>query len=535
MCEYSCCKTGYHSYLSASNRPLIVSSFPGVQHGPLYYRSLEHEKTTSLANHHGNYDAQVTLSADSISELHWWVNNVETATKRISHGEPRVFIQTDASTHGWGGVRDGIRTGGRWKPEEINSHINYLELLAILLTLKALCHDCQNKHIRVQCDNTTAVFYINNMGGSKSNNCNAITKHIWEFCIHQQIWLSAAHLPGCKNTDADLASRHFNDRTEWMLDRRIFEQVATKFGYPTIDLFASRLNNQCPNYASWRPDPGAQYVNAFSVNWHNFFFYAFPLFRENTTQSSRRDPDCTIMARSKLVSQATQTFGKPSSCDSSEAQLTQNASHSEVTPVTKETDVVSMSFMRRLYQNKGFSQQATNITLNSWRESSHHQYGTYISKWLLFCSKREINPVRPSITMAVEFLTELYDLGLGYSSISTARCALSAILECPSSSNSTFGQSVDVKRFMKGIFQSRPALPRYNKTWDVQTMLQYLSSMKDTKDRTLKDLSLKLVILDALTTAQSLHLMDTANMVHEQNSLVFMLGSAIKQTKPGIS
>ena len=80
------------------------------------------------------------------------------------------------------------------------------------------------------------------------------------------------------------------------------------------------------------------------------------------------------MAKSKLVSQATQTFGKPSSCDSSEGQLTQNASHSEVTPVTKETDVVSMSFMRPLYQNKGFSPQATNIILNSWRESSHQQY-----------------------------------------------------------------------------------------------------------------------------------------------------------------
>ena len=69
----------------------LVSSFPGVEHGPLYYRSLEHEKTTSLANHHGHYDAQITLSADSVSDLHWWVNNVETATKQISHGEPRVF------------------------------------------------------------------------------------------------------------------------------------------------------------------------------------------------------------------------------------------------------------------------------------------------------------------------------------------------------------------------------------------------------------------------------------------------------------
>ena len=159
----------------------LVSSSPGVEHGPLYYRSSVHEKTTSLANHHRNYDAQITLSADSVSDLHWWVNNVETATKQICHGEPCVFIQSDASTHGWGGVHDGIRTGGRWKPEEISSHINYLELSAILLTLKALCHDCKNKHIRVQCDNTTAVCFKKNMGGYKSNNCNVITKHIWEF------------------------------------------------------------------------------------------------------------------------------------------------------------------------------------------------------------------------------------------------------------------------------------------------------------------------------------------------------------------
>ena len=47
-------------------------------------------------------------------------------------------------------------------------------------------------------------------------------------------------------------------------------------------------------------------------------------------------------------------------------------------------------------------------------------------------------------------------------------------------------------------------------------MLQYLLSVKDTKDLTLKDLTLKHVILVALTTVQrgqSWHLMDTGNMV----------------------
>ena len=160
-------------------------------------------------------------------------------------------------------------------------------------------------------------------------------------------------------------------------------------------------------------------------------------------------------------------------------------------PLRKKTDLVSTSFIRRLYQDRGFSTHATSIILNSCRESSHQQYGTYISKWLLFCAKRDINPVHPLISMAVEFWTELYDLGLSYSSLNTARCALSAILEYPNYSNCIFCQPIDDKRFMKGIFQSRPALPRYNKTWDVHTMLQYLLSIKETKDLTLKDLTLQ--------------------------------------------
>ena len=67
-------------------------------------------------------------------------------------------------------------------------------------------------------------------------------------------------------------------------------------------------------------------------------------------------------------------------------------------------------------------------------------------------------------------------------------------------------------------------------------MLQYLLSLKDMNELSLKDITLKLVILVALTTAQrgqSLHLMDIANMVQEKDMLTFMLASPVKQTKPG--
>jgi hypothetical protein len=44
------------------------------------------------------------------------------------------------------------------------------------------------------------------------------------------------------------------------------------------DLFASCLTRQLPNFISWRPDPEAQYADAFTVNWSGLAGYAFPPF-----------------------------------------------------------------------------------------------------------------------------------------------------------------------------------------------------------------------------------------------------------------
>ena len=54
----------------------IVASFPGVMHGPLYYRYLERDKNIALRNNQGDFDAYTPLSDEAISELNWWINNV---------------------------------------------------------------------------------------------------------------------------------------------------------------------------------------------------------------------------------------------------------------------------------------------------------------------------------------------------------------------------------------------------------------------------------------------------------------------------
>lgn len=129
----------------------------------------------------------------------------------------------------------------------------------------------------------------------------------------------------------------------------------------------------------------------------------------------------------------------------------------------------------------------------------------------------------------------MYEQNLSYSSINSARSALSAILQISGTPNNTFGEHPDVKRFMKGIYQNRPPMPRYNKTWDVDIVLQYLRNMNDSEDLSLKDLTLKLVMLIALTTAgrgQSLHLLNIETMVKENNCLAFVIASNIKQSRP---
>ena len=63
-----------------------------------------------------------------------------------------------------------------------------------------------------------------------------------------------------------------------MLARTIFSKALKSNITPKIDLFASRLNNQLPSYVSYKPDPNAYAVEAFSLDWSKLQFYAFPPF-----------------------------------------------------------------------------------------------------------------------------------------------------------------------------------------------------------------------------------------------------------------
>jgi hypothetical protein len=99
------------------------------------------------------------------------------------------------------------------------------------------------------------------------------------------------------------------------------------------------------------------------------------------------------------------------------------------------------------------------------------------------------------VQLLVEFLTYLFDSGLSYSAINTARSALSALCSAKKA-DYTIGSHPTVVRFMKGIFELKTPTPRYNLTWDVSLVLTYLKSLGgDNSELTLKNLTYKLCAL----------------------------------------
>lgn len=164
-----------------------------------------------------------------------------------------------------------------WSRKE--NHINTLEIKTAFFALKCFASKVRNKHVRLLINNTAAVACLNKMRSSRSQSCNTITTQLWEWCITNSVWLSAAHIPEWDNVAADLESRRMNSDAQWKLNNILPQSVSAKLNNsPSIDLFPSRLNMQFPVLVSYWPDPEALAIDAFTVYWRDHKFYAFPPF-----------------------------------------------------------------------------------------------------------------------------------------------------------------------------------------------------------------------------------------------------------------
>ena len=210
----------------------------------------------------------MSLSRRARPQLEWWVDNLMAAKNVMTRDAPMHTLTTDAPSKGWGAVYGNQSTGGFWFFHGKSHHINYFELLAVYLGLKAFCSSHCDIHISLRIDSTTVFAVINRVGTSHSEQLIALNDEIWEWCTARKLWISEGHIAGKCNVEADQAFRESQIATEWMLQKTLLSHALGELQFtPEIDLFASRINCQFPQYVTYRPDPEALTIDAFSVLW----------------------------------------------------------------------------------------------------------------------------------------------------------------------------------------------------------------------------------------------------------------------------
>ena len=164
--------------------------------------------------------------------------------------------------------------------------------------------------------------------------------------------------------------------------------------------------------------------------------------------------------------------------------------------------------------------------MQSWKSGTTSKYGVYLKQWEYFCYEQQIDKYNPSVTDGLKFLNKIFKKGCGYSTINSARSALSTFITID---GFEFGKHPLVSKFLKGVFNMRPSLPKYSFTWDMGKVLDYIQQHPPSN---LQELTEKTVTLLALLCGQRAReisaVMDTRNMETTDDIIVIRIGDLLK-------
>ena len=114
-----------------------------------------------------------------------------------------------------------------------------------------------------------------------------------------------------------------------------------------------------------------------------------------------------------------------------------------------------------------------------------------------WCDKQQVDPIHPSIVKVVDFLSDLFQSGLQYSTLNSYRSAISSTI--PPVDASPVGKHPLVGKSLKGAFNVRPPQPKCPHTWDFALVTKYLENLPNDSDLPISTLTKKCAMLLALS------------------------------------
>ena len=206
---------------------------PAIPYSWAYTKQFERDKYLALLCNNNNYEARMTLYPRP-TEFDWWESRLGVSSMPLRLPPFVREIFSDASLTGWGAECQGHSTRGFWSEAERSLHINQLELLAALFSLKSFSKDLFNARVLLRLDNTTAISYINRMGGVQFPHLNAIALDIWQYCESKKLTVFASYIRSADNSVADAESRARGRRQNTNFPRKPSVKLSLPWAVPRL-------------------------------------------------------------------------------------------------------------------------------------------------------------------------------------------------------------------------------------------------------------------------------------------------------------
>ena len=236
-----------------------------------YLRSLHDAMATR-----SDWESNVRLDRQALRDLRWW-RHIGTADVSRAIWRPPTdrTVHTDASRLAWGGVLDGtVPAQGMWRGRDRGRHINYLELMAVYMSLSQFHGELQGASVLLWVDNTTVVHVLTNRT-SRSPQLMHLLRKLWRLVDSAGISLTVRWIASKENTLADALSRGspFDDLT---LRAAAWAELDRRWGPHTIDRYAAAETACVARYNSLLPDARSEGAMALAQCWTGEVNYAFP-------------------------------------------------------------------------------------------------------------------------------------------------------------------------------------------------------------------------------------------------------------------
>ena len=242
------------------------------------------------------------------------------------------------------------------------------------------------------------------------------------------------------------------------------------------------------------------------------------------------DHDYTMVENTVLVSHdgiITEKFPDTSSSKHTEFTIQKISK----TPALSENETISGSLIRESFGNTNLPREITDVITDSWRTTTRSRYESVLRRWFIYASSRNTDPYTPDVNTVLSFMHGMYINGCLYSGLCAARSALSSIVTIKGYTK--LSEHPFISRYLKGIYNRHPPLPKYTSIWDISIVLDYYNSIETNDKLQFKDLVKKTVMFFMILGArrkQALFTITVDNIIIEENKIVFLPNKTLKHS-----